>query len=332
VPAPRDDDEVVEDYEVLDEQPSRPAGKSGGGKPALPKQPSAGGRKPSAPVRPGSRSQPKVQPDENGDAAEGAGEPPVYDPNKGKISSRASLQIWIVCIAITVLGLGAVAVDAIFDPMGRRNSGLSNTANNKPKNVGKTTNVQPKNPTEEKALAFKGQVELERTRVRQKKVFKYFDGAYNKFREVRTNAYDVKAGGAGKAERDKAWAEAIREYYNVSYALRLLDYTYKKNADEDFMPVGRLDDMEELTGLVKSNAAALQKEGNIRYQAAYTIIGVYSADIKEFRILISKDVEVNNVFSDEKMIPLFKEAKVKCEKAQQMEPEFDPADIEAVKD
>lgn len=337
--APRyDDDDVVEEYDVLDATPSSsrsPSGKSSSAKPpaqggpVLRKQPSQQGaaRRPSAPVTPG----PEAQAEGDVQYVEEAG----GQGARNQISAKNAKMIWAICIGITVLGLGAVIGDIAFDIFGRRAGGLpvSNTNTRKSGGTPKGTPERPKNPDEVKALEFKGLVQNEMQRIRQKKVYKFFEQAYAKFREARTNAFDKKASGDGKDARDAAWAEAIKGYYEATYALRLLEWTYKQGADEDFMTAAKLDDLEELVGLVKSNAVALKKEANIRYQAAYSIISAYSRDIKDFRSgWISKDVEVNNVYSSDKYKAVFADAKLKCEKAEQMSPEFDPKDLEAVKD
>lgn len=297
--APRyDDDDVVEEYDVLETTPSSaksPSGKSSSkpsaqGGPVLRKQPSQQGaaRRPSAPVRPG------PDPQSEGEA-QYAEEAPAQG-GRNQISARNAKMIWAICIGITVLGLGAVVGDIAFDIFGRRAGGLpvSNANSGKGGGTPKGTPERPKNPDEVKALEFKGLVQNEMQRIRQKKVYKFFEQAYARFREARTNAFDKKASGEGKDTRDAAWAEAIKGYYEATYALRLLEWTYKQGADEDFMTAAKLDDLEELVGLVKSNASALKKEANIRYQAAYTIISAYARDIKDFRSgWISKDVERN---------------------------------------
>lgn len=332
--APREDDDIVEDYEVLDEQPSRPAAKSAGGKPVLRKQSSVGGKKPSAPVRPGSQSRaavPPSQPDSTDDVEEVLEEPPAYDPNKGKISSRASMQIWIVCIAITVLGLGAVAVDAIFDPLGRRNNSISN-ANNKPNNTKKTPSNAPKDPVAERAENFMRTVNMDMQRVRNSKAYKAYQAAYYKFREARTNAIGLGADKEAKtADRNKAWAEVYREYYTVKYWSVLFIKTYREAADSGFEPCS-LKDEEARIRLSKEKGNDILKPENVKYQAASTLIDAWSSDINEFWTNGKTDHVISQVYTDDKLKLVFKAAKDKFEKATGEQPEFNQADLDSIKE
>jgi hypothetical protein len=330
-PAPREDDDIVEDYEVLDEQPSRPAAKSGGGKPVLRKQTSVGGKRPSAPVRPGSQSRAVVPPPEPDPTDEVLEEPPAYDPNKGKISSRASMQIWIVCIAITVLGLGAVAVDAIFDPLGRRNNAISN-ANNKPKNTNKAASNAPKDPVAERAETFKRTVDMDMQRVRNSKAYKAYQAAYYKFREARSNAIGARADEkASRADRQKAWAEVYREYYTVKYWSILFISAYKEGADSGFEPCS-LKDEEARIRLSKEKGNDILKPENIKYQAASTLIDAWSSDINSFWSDKKNDLDISDVFTEEKLKPVFKAAKDRFEKATSEPPVFDQADLDSIKE
>ncbi len=336
--APREDDDVVEDYEVLDEQPSRPASKSGGGKPVLRKQPSvngkqqpAGGRKPTAPMRPGSASRAAVPQEDT--ATEVAEEPPPYDPNKGKISSRASLQIWIVCIAITVLGLGAVGADIAFDPLGRRNNSGLNTTNNKQKSNSKAANTAPKDPLAEKAEAFKRTCDMEMTRLMQKKPYKFYRDAYHKFRATRSTAYDVKADEKSTiADRQKAWAEVYRDYFLAQYAKNMFMNEYRGGADDGFEAIALKDEAARMK-LVKDKGNDVLKEGNLRFQAATSLVDAWAPDVNEFWTGVRKgDSFVGDVFSDDKHKPIFKAAKDKYEKSCQEPPVFDQADLDAIKE
>lgn len=337
--APREDDDVIEDYEVLDEQPSRPA--KAGGQPVLRKQPSvngrqqpAGGRKPTSSVRPGStaRAAAVPQPVPNDDAAmEGGEEPPAYDPNKGKISHRASMQIWIACIAITVLGLGAVAADAIFDPLGRRNK-FTESNTNKPTNTKKGPAPLPEDPIAKRAEIYKRNVEMDGQRVRNSKAYKQYQAAYYKFRESRTTARGLMGDEKfTRADRMKAWGDVFRDYYTVKYWGMLLANQYREKADEGFEPVSMKDD-EARMRLAKEKGDDILKEGNVRFQAAVNQIDAWASDINQFWADKKNDLEINDAFVDEKVKPIFKAAKEKFENATAEPPKFDPADLEAVKE
>ena len=327
--APRyDDDDVVEDYEVLDPAPSnsgnrRPQAAQGGA--VLRKQSSqSGGRKPSTRVQPPQAEQPS---DGDETAAE---EPPAYDPNKGKISARASKQIWIICIVITVLGLGAVIVDVALDPFGRKIPAAQNGATNTKQNAPKVSN-RPRNPIEERAEAYKRTVDMEVTRLMQKKAYKFYRAAYDKFRETRSDAYAKKAKeGSTADERNQAWADTFRDYYGVKYAQTLFVYSCQKDADSGFMPINMRDEEERLA-LAKSGPDIL-KEGNVRYQAAQTLVDNYSADIGDFWSMKKNLVEVGEVWANDKYKPVFAVNKDKFEKTSSAEPEFDPKDLEAIKE
>ena len=334
-PAPRDDDDVVEDYEVFDEQPSnkRPAAKSGAGQPVLRKQPSvAGGRKPTAPMRPGSASRQAVAPVE-GDPGEGSEfeQPPAYDPNKGKISARSAKQIWIICIAITVFGLSAVVVDYVFDPMGRRNKGNPINGNTKAGNTAKKDD-RPKDPLSELAENFNRSVGMEMSRLRQKKPFKFYQTAYNKFVGTRSMAYDAMADKeTSKAAREKAWAEVYNDYYQAQYAKNLFMSVYRQGMDG--VETITLKDEEARMRLAKDKGDAILKEDFVRLQAAATLVDAWSADVNQFWTGMRKgDSFVGDIFLDERYKPVFKVSKDKFEKACGEPPVFDQADLEAIKE
>lgn len=337
-PAPRDDDDVVEDYEVFDEEPSAklPPSKSaqkaaGSGAPVMRKQPSvAGGRKPSAPVRPTSNVRPAVaaqDPPEYGDE-----QPEAYDPNKGKISAKSAKQIWIICIAITVIGLGAVGADIAFDPLGRRNNPATannqSKANNKPK-----VNDLPKDPVAQLAENFKRTVEMEMGRIRQKKAFKFYEAAYNNFRGTRSMAYDAMADkDASIASRQKAWAEVYNDFYKAQYAKNLFLYTYRGDLPEDVTSIS-LNNEEERLKLAREKGDAILKEEFVRFQAASSLVDRWSADVNEFWTGMRKsDKFVGDVFTDDRYKPVFKASKDKYEKSGGTPPEFDPADLAAIKE
>lgn len=338
-PAPRDDDDVVEDYEVFDEQPSAkmPASKSGSkpaaGAPVMRKQPSvAGGRKPSAPVRPGSSARPAVPAQQPYEPAGGEGEePPVYDPNKGKISAKSAKQIWIICIGITVLGLGAVGADLALDPFGRRGNSAASNANNRPKNTPKTDN-RPKDAVGERAENFKRTVEMEQTRLMQKKPYKFYRDAYHKFRNTRSAAFDAKADEkSSTADRQKAWAEVYRDYFAVQYAKNLFLSVYREGVD-GFEPISMRDEESRLN-LAREKGDEILKEPIVRLQAAAGLVDAWSSDINEFWTGLRKgDHFVAEVLGDDKWKPVFKAAKEKYEKSQGDPPVFDQADIDAIKE
>lgn len=337
-PAPRDDDEVVEDYEVFDEQPSnkRPAAKSGAGQPVLRKQPSvAGGRKPTAPMRPGSASRQAVAPavpeiGGEGEAAEYE-QPPAYDPNKGKISAKSAKQIWFICIAITVLGLGAVGADIAFDPLGRRNKGQQINSNNKAGNTAKKDN-RPKDPVSELAENFNRSVGMEMSRLRQKKPFKFYQTAYNKFVGTRSMAYDAMADKeTSKAAREQAWAEVYNDYYQAQYAKNLFMSVYRQGMDG--VETITLKDEEARIRLAKDKGEAILKEDFVRLQAAATLVDAWSADVNQFWTGMRKgDSFVGDIFLDERYKPIFKESKARFEKACGEPPVFEPADLDAIKE
>lgn len=95
-----DDDDIIEDYEEISTDSPVRRVNSGQGGPV---------QRPSGSVRPSTTAMPALDGEQDEFAA----------PTKGKITRKSAKLIWIICIAVSVLGVGAVLVDMLVDPLGR---------------------------------------------------------------------------------------------------------------------------------------------------------------------------------------------------------------------
>lgn len=303
-----DNDDIVEDYEV--EAPGRETG------PVRRIESAQGGEVP----------RPQPEPSKGPSAASLAG---AAAAKKGKISHAQAKMIWIVCIAICVLGLGAVAGHyfLIKLPAEKEAAKVQPVKNRPPVRQSRTAE-----PTEEDlrlrsyTLAVSGFTrELNRS-----KGWDFFRVAQVRFIEARKKALAEKAKETPtQPELDDAWLEAIRAFQNVNYAMTLflhLNRPVNTELPSDFM----LPSIKDKSEVAKLPAEFMSNPEIQRWQAASELVDGYSSDIKSFRTdSLRYDMTCQRVYMERKAD--FAAETERLNKAQAEPPEFDPADLEFVK-
>jgi hypothetical protein len=272
-----DDDDIVEDYEeVSTDSPVRKVSSAQGG-PV--KRPTSG-------ARPSTTAMAALPPEE-GQYAEPGG--------KGKISHKSAKLIWIVCIAITVLGVGAFVADVAFDLFGRR-KGANTTQVNTDTPRSNRTGLPPResrNPRQQAEDDFQGAVVTMMKQMEDSKAwdlywlsFLEFDAAYDK-------AIEQKKAGAAGQELDAAWAETIRCWYKTRYASELFKHHFDRNdVSLDFFPIN-ISDRGQYADLTTEQ---LQNADIRTYQAAHAKIDTKSAKVNKFQTDVLKyDLAASNV-------------------------------------
>ena len=301
-----DDDDIVEDYEeVSTDSPVRRVNSAQGG----PVQRPSGG------VRPSTTAMPAL--DEDGEFG---------PPTKGKITKKSAKLIWIICIGVSVLGVAAVLVDMLIDPLGRHNKGVANTTNIG--EGGDNSRIPPRKRTEEKSQ-------------HEKNADAFTTAAYAHYKKaVGTRSYDFlrlamnemnkKFDIANEERSDKAlWAEAWVAYYNAEYAVEL--YYHANNVDLNdtkFKPVPDFRDREQTEFLEDSDL--LDPEAQ-RIQGIVQAVSNETTKIGKHNKLLKAFVVSANVLEDEDEAirgPI-DEAKAKLEAARN-EKQFDQEDLEYV--
>jgi hypothetical protein len=260
-----DDDDIVEDYEEVSSDSARRVASGG---PV--QRPNAGGR-------PAASAVPTLpQSDEELAAAQ-----------KGKISKKSAKLIWIICIAVTSLGVGAVLVDLLIDPLGRHKAtggGGNAVANNTPT---PRANRREENLSPEQKLQreFLTDVINKMKAMDTSKAWDFYWLAYLEFDDAYGKAATLKKDGNAKPEElEEAWALAIKHYYKAKYAGELFRFRFDKdNISKGYMPITLEGD--EVTFLDE----ATLKDENVRwYQAAESKIQAKSVSINLFKTDILK--------------------------------------------
>jgi hypothetical protein len=259
-----DDDDIVEDYEEVSSDSARRVASGG------PVQRPAGGR-------PATSAVPALPQDEDELAA----------AQKGKISKSSAKLIWIICIAVTVLGVGAVLVDIFFDPLGRKGpggGGATVPANNgpAPRANRKEENLSPEQKLQREFLT---DVINKMKALDAGKAWDFYWLSYLEFDDAYGKAATLKKEGTAKAEElDEAWALAIKHYYKAKYAAELFRYRYDKdNISKEYMPISL--DGDDVSFVEEAQL----KDDRVRtYQAAYSKIEAKSVSINLFKTDILK--------------------------------------------
>jgi hypothetical protein len=161
---------------------------------------------------------------------------------KGKISKSQAKLIWIICIAVTVLGLGAVGIDLFLDPLERRKHQQAQVPQ-QPQPQPKRKKRQPE-LTEHQLLARTFAVRANEFRTSA------MDSAAH---EEAWEALQAARRALSAAQEDRAdtalWAEAWRTYYRAAYAVELFGHVHPYD-DRDVPLVSNLQDnsaMEDMT-------------------------------------------------------------------------------------
>ncbi|MCB9934909.1 MAG: hypothetical protein H6840_04370 [Planctomycetes bacterium] len=296
-----DDDDIVEDYEEVSSDSARRVSSAQGGPVKRP----VGG------ARPSTTAMPALPPDQE-------------QPGKGKISHKSAKQIWIICIAITVLGLAAVLADVVFDAFGRR-AGSNTTPVNVNNPGSNRTNLPPRNqeqltPHQKNAAAFGLEVHKHRNEAIGSRGYDFLRLAMKKMNE----SFDA-------ANKDRAneqgWVGAWVAYYEAEYALELF---YKANQldplDDSFTRISDYRDREECELLEDDELLDAAKQ---RKQGVYQAASDEATKInKHKKLLVGFAVSANVPDKDEFKGPI-DEAKARLKAAREHK-EFLPADLEYV--
>ena len=274
-----DDDDIIEDYDEVTDNASARRVNSGQGGPV---------RRPSDSVRPSRSAAPG--------GADGADE--FAGPPKGKITQKSAKLIWAVCILVVVLGVGAVVVDYVWDPLGRHQAkgGAANNAG-----TAQTNRTPPprksKSPEEILQDEFITAVSRKMSQMNASKAWDFywtaqleFEYVYEQMKKARNDE------NATEEQRAEAYANAIKHYYKAKYAAVLFMHQYDKdNISLDYMAIDMRGD--EVKGVRKEH---LQDPRVRDYQAAFSKTSGTGTEVNQFRTdIISKDIRAIGVHESE---------------------------------
>jgi hypothetical protein len=268
VPPDYDDDDIVEDYQEVSTDSARRVQSAQGG-----------------PVqRPAGRADAAGQ---RGDMPGDMPEEETYQ--KGKITKSSAKLIWIICIAITVLGVAAVLVDMLWDPLGRKSvAGGSTNASSNDGGGGGRRNSPPRedlSPEQKLQREFLSAVIARMKEMDASKAWDFYWVSYLEFDDAYDKAATLKKKeGVDPVELEEAWAIAIKHYYKARYAGELFKYRFDEDyISKEYMPISLSGD--EVTFL---DAETLRDNKARTYQAAYSKIDAKSTSINLFKTDILK--------------------------------------------
>jgi hypothetical protein len=259
VPPDYDDDDIVEDYQEVSSDSAR-------------RVPSAQG----GPVeRPGAGS-PDYEPTEAELAA-------AERARKGKISQKSAKRIWIICIAITVLGIGAVGIDYFLDPLGRKGppvSGNGETADDGGGRRGNTPREQNLTPRQKLEREFMSAVVYKMKEMDASKAWDFYWLSYLEFDDSYGKAVNLKKKeGVAQEELDEGWALAIKHYYKARYASEL----FRNHFDQDRVSMDFLAITLDAEGVEPLTDDQLKSPKVRTYWAAYLKIDNKSTSVNLFK-------------------------------------------------
>lgn len=321
-----DDDDIIEDYEEISDSAGdarRVASASGG-----PVQRPRGNDRPVRPsdhVRPATTTVPQAG---NGG---GNGDDDYENAPKGKITQKSARNIWIVCIAICVIGIGAVLADVVFDAFGRHKkaqAGVSNTNDAAPNRAPTRGNQRELTPRQKLEREFKSDVYAQVKQMDSSKAWDFYWTAVLKFEDARSKALELKNDKENTTpdERKAAWAEAITHYYKAKYAAELFRHRFDEDrVSMEYLPFA----MDDLAAVPDEEL----KNPRIRtYQAADVKITTKATNVNRFQTdVIKYELEANNVHSsDEWAEKTFGEWRDKLEAARGNPPQFDEEHLDFV--
>jgi hypothetical protein len=257
VPNNYNDDDIIEDYEELtDESEVKHVESARGGPVDRPTKQV----KPSDHVRPGSSV--------SGVPAGGPAGGPAGssdDRPKGKITKKQAKLIWIVCIAITVLGLGAVIVDIAVDPLNRHvPQEVGGQQGGAQQNRG--SGVPPRRKQEDlsahqlMAREFAQAANAFRVQAQESDIY---EDSWNTLQ----NALDAQRAAQEERSDEELWAEAWRQYLQAAYLVELFHHLHAYD-DRDLPLVSNLRDyaaMEDMT------------EEELQSESIQSALGFYTA-------------------------------------------------------
>jgi hypothetical protein len=191
---PDRDDDIIEDYEEVQGEESQHVESATGG-----------------PVK---QSEQKPRP------ANRVMGPP---PGKGKISRKTAKRIWIISIAVCLLGVGAVAADLIFDPLQRHVKPPEPTAQHPVQQRPQRQQPKRQELTEKQRLARQfGRAAWEKSREMQ--ASRAYDFAMTAEKHAREAIEEARL--EENSENEEKWIDAWVKWYNASYALELFKHKW----------------------------------------------------------------------------------------------------------
>ncbi|MBE7493287.1 MAG: hypothetical protein HS108_16210 [Planctomycetes bacterium] len=341
---PNYDDEIIEDYEEVapdsDAGVRRVASAQGG-----PVKKPTSGVKPSDKVRPPTSANPRpatqMNPALKPKAAPAAAAAPAADTGdegqaaeeaaagtQGKITRKQAKLIWIICIAICVLGPVAVGVHYFFfsGP-----SGGPPPVNNAPRNrpgLNPNSGGPVETEHEKNGKIFVRKVGGWMQLMDRSKTWDFFLLRKSKFQVARDKAMEGKKSNLSTEEQEKLWVEAIKAYYEARYAANVVKVMYRDESVADFLGVDNIDDFKQVLLLTESQ---MKNEALQKYQAALTKVQRHTADINKFQTDILKyELLPSRMFTDDKWRPQWaaERAKYEASSPDSLDPVIAPEDLE----
>jgi hypothetical protein len=286
-----DDDDIVEDYEEVSsgQNQARRVESAQGGPVQRP-----GDRpvRPSDKVRPGTSSMPAL-----GDKGGQSSDPNQgYDDGqnpmaKGKVSAKQAKLIWIICIAICILGPAAVAVHYFFirkAPEVPQNTGTAR-ANTTPK----PKELSPRQILEQRyVLAC---VE-KRKEIQLSRAYDLLLVAWRDARNARKAAMDT--------SEDKAlWMKAYEMHFRAATMEKLLEHTFKPDTSRLTLGTNELGTPSEMEWYKDED---LTDPAQILAQAYQLAVSNIAKQINENKVMIQSKAIAGAMWNDETYGPQLK--------------------------
>lgn len=298
-----DDDDIVEDYEeVRGDSGVRKVNSAKGG----PVQRPSKGVKPSEPVRPPTTAAPAL-PEEEGEQGS----------SKGKITKKSAKLIWIICIAISVIGIGLFVADIAFDAFGRRAGVIENgTADNRQPHRLPPVNKKGGQDLTEHQVRARGFAVQCFDKGREIKKSRAYDLARVRIKELREAQ---KAGNDDRGNVD-VWVAAWQKYYDTEVALELFTHKWPYNIDN----IPLVSSFKDYEGFESLTMEQMDSDAVKFEVASYLVKQELDKEVKEVRKGMMQLAAGSNAMSDERVKP----AKAKWEKA--LEGQFEQEDLDYV--
>lgn len=289
-----DDDDIVEDYEEVSsgQNQARRVESAQGGPVQRP-----GDRpvRPSDKVRPGTSSMPAL-----GDKGGKSG--PPSDPNqgyddgqnpmaKGKVSAKQAKLIWIICIAICILGPAAVAVHYFFirkAPEVPQNTGTAR-ANTTPK----PKELSPRQILEQRYVLACAE---KRKEVQMSRAYDLLLVAWRDAREARKAAME--------SGEDKAlFMKAYEMHFRVATIEKLMRHTFKPDPDKIVLGPNELGSPSDMEWYKDED---LQDPAQILAQGFELAVANIAKQINENKVMIQSKAIAGAMWNDETYGPQLK--------------------------
>ncbi|MBZ0135871.1 MAG: hypothetical protein K8I27_05820 [Planctomycetes bacterium] len=297
-----DDDDIVEDYEeVATDSPARRVESAQGGPVKRP----AGGARPSTTAMPA------------------IGDPDDPSAPKRKITKKSARNIWIICILICVLGVGAVVADLVFGftkgdpPPTIDNTGATGDG-------GHTLPPRERRPelTEHQKLAqtYTAEVHKHRSGAIGSRAYDFLRLAINDMNKTFDAANKDRSNDAG-------WVDAWIAYYNAEYAAEL--FYHANGLDSSDAEFTRLSDYRDIKEVEFLEEDELKDPIKQEKQGVYQAASDESTKINKHKKLLLAFVVSANVPDKEELNGPIVEAKAKLAAARENQ-EFVQEDLDYV--